>query len=110
MITLLVTFLVSHLGGIITVVGAVAAGAGLWFHGKSMGTAQGVAETTATLQPQLDKAKTDAAVAQGQAAAQTQLAATAKTAAVNQAQADAIPDADLAAELAKQGALRDPSK
>lgn len=110
MITLLVSFLLSHLMGIVTIVGGIAAGAGLWFHGKSTGTAQGVAETTATLQPQLDKAKTDAAVAQGQAAAQTQLANVAKQAAVNQAQTDAIPESDLAAELAKQGALRDPTK
>jgi hypothetical protein len=107
--TLIVTFLVAHLGAILAGLGSMGALLGVWFHGKSTGTAQ----TTATLQPKIDAAQAQTQVAQQQTAqavadAEQAQKTVAAVKSIQQAQSDAaaMTSDQLDAEAANLGILR----
>jgi len=103
--TLILAFLTAHLGAVLTGACGVVAVVVAWFHGKSTGTAQ-ASDQVKVAQTETQVAQMDAADAKADAEQAKQETAAVKVAAQAQAEAQATPDDQLDAELAKLGALR----
>lgn len=103
--TLILAFVAAHLGAFATGFVGFALAVLAWFHGKSTGNAQ-AADNVKVAQTQTQVAQMDAADAKADAEQAKQETAAVKVAAQAQAEAQATPDDQLDAELAKLGALR----
>lgn len=107
--TLIITFLVAHLGVILTGLGSVAALFGVWFHGKSTGVAQATDAAKAAIgaaQSQTVAAQQQAAQAVGDAEEAQKTVTAVRVAAQAQTDAHAMTSEQLDAEAANLGILR----
>ncbi|WP_186057586.1 hypothetical protein [Burkholderia gladioli] len=95
--TLIAAFIAAHLGGILALLGGVAAAAGAWLHGKSTGAKQ----ATQAAAGQIAEAHAATQAAQSQAA-DAQAAATAAQAGTDASAARAAMDNDVAGMPAKE--------
>jgi flagellar biosynthesis component FlhA len=107
--TLIIAFIVAHLGVIATAGGALAAIVAAWLHGKSTGTTKAQDEAKAAIgaaQSQAQTAQQQAAQSAADAEQAQKSLQDVQTAAQAQADAAKIPDNQLDAQLAQLGALR----
>ncbi|WP_186152457.1 hypothetical protein [Burkholderia gladioli] len=95
--TLIAAFIAAHLGGILALLGGVAAAAGAWLHGKSTGAKQ----ATQAAAGQIAEAHAATQAAQSQAA-DAQAAATAAQAGTDASAARAAIDNDVAGMPAQE--------
>ncbi|WP_124076346.1 hypothetical protein [Burkholderia gladioli] len=95
--TLIAAFIAAHLGGILALLGGVAAAAGAWLHGKSTGAKQ----ATQAAAGQIAEAHAATQAAQSQAA-DAQAAATAAQAGTDASTARAAIDNDVAGMPAQE--------